>query len=267
MAIDRTAVEQLAGMLADREGRRRPGPRPSADHPGMDVADAYRVQQELIARRVARTGERVVGHKIGATNPVVQRQFGVDTPDFGHLLSGMMVADGGTIDVGELIAPRVEAEIAFVLGATLAGPDVGVADVMAATTAIAPALEIIDTRIDGWDLTFVDTVADNGSSARAVVGDRFVAPTAVDLRTVGVVLEIDGQVRDTGAGAASLGHPARAVAWLARALSEYGQPLRAGHIVLSGSLTATPAVAAGNTVRAHFGGLGSVGCAFYDGAA
>lgn len=254
-------IDELAAELWRRERAHQAGP-PVAAAARLDLADAYRVQLRGIAQRCSDGGARVVGHKIGATNTVIQQLFGVDTPDFGHLLDDMVLADGVAIDADELITPRVEVELAFLLGTPLRGPGVRVADVLVATVAIAPALEVIDSRIADWNISFEDTVADNGSSARVVLGERVAAPADLDLRTLGVVLEVDAQVVSTGAGAASLGHPARAVAWLANALAAHGGQLDRGHIVLSGSLTTAPLVTDGMHVAGHFAGLGSIHCSF-----
>ncbi|MFI6985242.1 2-keto-4-pentenoate hydratase [Embleya sp. NPDC050154] len=262
MRLTEHEVRALAEQLWSREKDGRPGPPLIRAYPGLDVDDAYRVQREGIALRRGESGALVVGHKIGATSLVVQDLFGVETPDFGHLTDDMVVDDNARIDTTPLIAPRVEAEIAFLLGASLRGPKISVRDVLTATHAVVPALEIIDTRITDWDIAFVDTVADNGSAAKVVLGERFVRPDALDLRTVGVFLEINGVVRETGAGAASLGHPAHAVAWLARALARYDEGLDKGHIILSGSLTGAPPVAPGDRVTACFDRLGPVRCSF-----
>jgi 2-oxopent-4-enoate hydratase len=257
--------EQLDTMAAELWRRLRladAGPPVMAALPNLDVADAYRIQIRSIDQRCADTKAHVVGHKIGATNPVIQQLFGVGAPDFGHLLDDMVVTDGAVIDIDRLIAPRVEIEVAFLLAAPLCGPGVTVADVLVATAGIVPVFEVIDSRITDWNITIEDTVADNGSSAMVVLGERVLGPTEVDLRTIGAVLEIDGDVVATGAGAASLGHPARAVAWLANALAAHGQQLERGHLVLSGALTTAPPVRAGTTVRGHIAHLGAIDCSF-----
>lgn len=257
--------EQLDAMASELWRRQRSaeaGLPVIASLPGLDVADAYRIQLSGVTKRCAETGSRVVGHKIGATNPVIQQLFGVDMPDYGTLLDDMVLADGAVINVDELIAPRIEIEVAFILGDPVRGPGATVAEVLMATTAVAAAFEVIDSRIADWDITFEDTVADNGSSALVVLGERIRAPIDVDLRTIGAVLEIDDQVVATGAGAASLGHPARAVAWLANALAAHGGQLERGHVVLSGALTTAPPVRAGMSVCAHLAHLGSIRCTF-----
>jgi 2-oxopent-4-enoate hydratase len=264
--MSRTCTDEQLDMMASELWRRHrsaeAGPPVITTLPDLDIDDAYRIQLRGIAQRCVETNARVVGHKIGATNPVIQQLFGIDSPDFGHLLDDMVLGDGAVIDVGQLISPRVEIEVAFLLGSPLGGPGVTVADVLVATAAIAPVFEVIDSRIADWDITVADTIADNGSSALVVLGERVLAPTEVDLRAIGAVLELDGDVVATGAGAASLGHPARAVAWLANALATHGQQLERGHLVLSGALTTAPPVRAGTTVRGHIAQLGSIHCSF-----
>lgn len=228
---------------------------------GMDPADAYAIQESYAGLR-AGEGDVLTGRKIGCTNEVVQRSFGIDTPDYGHLFDSMLVPDGGEIDRAGLIAPMAEAEIAFVLSADLTGPDLTSADVLAATAAVAPALEIIDSRITDWRIAFVDTVADNGSSARYVVGEQRPYDSSIDLLNEHVRLTDNSGELDSGIGSAALGDPAAAVAWLANALSSYGRGLRAGEVVLSGSLTRTVPVETGQTYVATFDTLGSVRCTF-----
>ena len=229
--------------------------------PGISIDDAYRIQLRTIARRVE-AGERHVGKKIGLTAPVVQKMFGVDQPDFGHLLSGMSYSSGQTLSAARFIQPKAEGEIAFLLGRDLSGPGVTAAEVLAATDFVMPCFEIVDSRIRDWQIKVQDTVADNGSSAAFVIGDRAISPQAIDLSTVGLVLEKNGELVGTGAGAASLGHPANAVAWLANALGRYGIPLKAGEVILSGSLSVMFPVAAGDHIRMSLGQVGSASCRF-----
>lgn len=227
----------------------------------MSLADAYAVQQAYV--EIRRTeGARIVGRKVGATNPVIQRLFDIDQPDYGVLFDDMMLADGARIARSRLIQPMVEVEIAFILGGPLRGPNVTTPQAMLATSAVVPCFEIIDSRIEEWHITVFDTVSDNGSSARCVLGDRVVPPIGIDLRLLGVVLERNGEVVSTGAGAAALGHPAAAVAWLANTLAWYGDALEAGDVVLPGALTTAVSAAAGDHFEAHFAGLGRVSCRF-----
>jgi 2-keto-4-pentenoate hydratase len=262
-ALDAAKIDQLARRLYADERAARAGEPLSDAYPDMTVDDAYAVQLGYIAARTA-AGARVVGHKVGCTNSVIQQLFNIDEPDYGHLLDDMLMVDGAAISMRSLVQPRVEPEIAFVLRTPLRGPGVTPTHVLLATAGVLPCFEIIDSRIVDWRIKFVDTVADNGSSARCVLGDRLVAVDALDLRLLGVVLERNGEVVATGAGAAALGHPAAAVAWLANTLAARGQFLDAGHIVLPGALTTAPPARAGDVFHASFAGLGTVRCRFVD---
>jgi 2-keto-4-pentenoate hydratase len=229
----------------------------SSRYPDLSVADAYAIQEHNAARW-ASAGDPVVGRKIGLTSAPMQRLLGVSEPDFGALHASMRDEDGDTVAVDRLIAPRIEAELGFVLATDLAGPGVDALRSRAAIAGVAPALELIDSRIADWKITLVDTVADNGSSARFVLAPTLTALDGLDLRTLGCVLSIDGEVVQTGAGAAALGNPLRCVAWLANKLAEFGQHLHAGDVVLSGSLHAAVDIAPGQTIRAEFSRLGAV---------
>ena len=225
----------------------------------LSIDDAY-VVQTLGREQRLRAGPRVVGHKIGLTSLAMQEMVGVDQPDYGYLLDSMVSADGTTLDAATLIAPRVEAEIAFYLARPLAGPAITVQDVLAATESIAPALEVIDSRIVDWRITIVDTIADNASSAHAVVGARQSADQ-LDLAGLTMVMDVDG-TQVEGRGDAVLGHPAEAVAWLARALHRQGEALEAGDLVLSGALARALPVAPGARAHAVLDVLGSVTATF-----
>ena len=207
-------------------------------------------------------GARVVGRKIGCTSQALQQLFGIDTPDFGHLFDDMLVLDGSTVDTQRLIAPMVEPEIAFLLADSLKGPGLSGADALAATAEVMPALEVIDSRIAGWDIGFCDTVADNGSSARFVLGEPITLPTDVDLGSEHVSLRRDGVELGAADATAVLGHPANAVAWLGNALAEFDRGLGAGQIVLAGSITKASRVGANEGYEAVFSTLGRVGCRF-----
>ncbi|GAA5015027.1 2-keto-4-pentenoate hydratase [Kitasatospora paranensis] len=226
-----------------------------------DVAAAYAVQRFAVDRAVA-AGRRVAGRKIGLTSPAVQRQLGVGQPDFGALMADMAVPDGGLVPVGRLLQPKVEAEVALVLGADLPHADCTVADVIRAVDFALPALEIVDSRIAGWDITITDTVADNASSGLFVLGGTPVPLTAVDLRAVAMTLTQDGREVSRGTGADCLGGPLNAAVWLASTLASMGDPLRAGDIVLTGALGPMAAAAPGDSFEAHITGLGSVRVAF-----
>jgi 2-keto-4-pentenoate hydratase len=218
--------------------------------------------QELLTRARVLDGGRVTGRKIGLTSPAVQAQLGVDQPDFGVLFEDMACPQDRPIDRGRLMQPRIEAEIAFVLAADLDG-DVDVAAARAAVGEVVPALEIVDSRIAGWDITFVDTVADNASSGLYVLGDGAGPLGDRDLTSVEMSMtRADGSVVSTGSGAACLGDPVNALVWLARTAAELGAPLRAGDVVLSGALGPMVPVAPGDAFAAELSGLGTVRASF-----
>jgi 2-keto-4-pentenoate hydratase len=256
------ALERLAGARATG----RPCPPVRTLLPAGDIGAAYAVQAAWVAGQVA-AGGTIVGRKIGLTNPAVQAQFGVDQPDFGTLLSTMDCPAGDPIDVGRLLQPRIEAEIAFVLARDLDAKDIGPDDVLAATESVVAALEIVDSRIAGWDISIIDTVADNASSGLFTLGPDRCPPGRLDLAACPMRLwnQTDEAV-STGSGAACLGHPASAVAWLAATARSYGQPLRAGEIVLSGALGPLVPIQAGDRFTAEIGGLGRVTAAFSEGS-
>ena len=226
-----------------------------------DVLAAYRVQEESTLAGL-REGRRLVGRKIGLTAKSVQRQLGVDQPDYGMLFADLEVADGEEIAAGVLVSPRVEAEMAFVLGRDLTGASPTIADVMRAIDAVLPAIEIVDSRIAGWDIRIADTIADNASSGRFVLGGPWRGLAGLDLRMSGMVMERLGEPVSTGAGAACLGNPLIAVQWLASKMAEVGRPLVAGDIVMSGALGAMVPARSGDYFEARINGLGSVRVAF-----
>jgi 2-oxopent-4-enoate/cis-2-oxohex-4-enoate hydratase len=226
-------------------------------HPEITVDDAYRIQQRLNARRVA-AGETIVGKKIGVTSQAVMSMLGVNQPDFGMLTNAMVHNEGEAIDAATLIQPKAEGEIAFLLKKDLVGPGVSAADVLAATEGVMACFEIVDSRIRDWKIRIQDTVADNASCGVFVLGDRVVDPRRVDLQTCGMVLEKNGEVAVTGAGAATMGSPLTAMAWLANTLGRLGIGLKAGEVVLSGALGAMVPVRAGDSLRVAIGGIG--GC-------
>ena len=229
--------------------------------PGLEPADAYAIQQANIGRRLA-DGATVIGHKVGLTSAAMRRLLGVGEPDFGHLLDDMVVRDGAGVFVSRFCRPRVEPEICFRLARPLRGPGVTVEDVLAATDAVAPALEIVDSRIRDWRITLVDTVADNASSAGLVCGPWSPLTDVPDLASLLVDLVVDGERVASGSGTEVLGHPAAAVAWLANTLSAYGTSLEPGHLVLPGAMTAAPFVTAGQKAEARFTALGPVSVTF-----
>lgn len=230
---------------------------PLSEDADLDVESAYAVQRLNIERRVA-GGAKIVGYKVGLTSEAIQEWLGVDQPDFGTLLDTMEIADGGVLDLSKLLQPRAEGEVAFLIDHELAGPGVGAADVIAATRAVLPAIEIIDSRIADWKITFEDTVADNASSGMFVLGTRPVPLEKVRLRTSGLALRKNGRVVSTGAGAACLGNPTNAVAWLANRLGSVGESIPAGSVVLSGAMGPVTELSAGDALVAEIAGMGSV---------
>lgn len=230
--------------------------------PDMTIEDAYQVQLRIIARRVEQDGERVIGRKIGLTSKAVQAMLGVDQPDFGHLTSAMVYGDGEAVPLDRLLQPKAEGEIAFVLKRDLSGPGVAAADVLRATEAVMPCFEIVDSRVRDWKIKIQDTVADNASSGVFLMGDRAVDPHDVDLELCGMVLERNGEVVHTGAGAAALGSPLNCVAWLANTLGRLGMTLKAGEVILSGALAAMVPAVRGDNLRVSIGGIGSVSVRF-----
>ena len=225
----------------------------------VDVAGAYAVQT-INTRLWEAEGRRIVGRKAGLTAKAVQVQLGVDQPDFGVLFDDMRVADGGRLDPARTIQPKAEAEIAFVLGADLTSADTTPEQVAAAVARVHAAIEIVDSRIADWKITFADTVADNGSSAFFVLADTGVPIAGLDLEGAAMEMTVNGKVASTGVGAAALGNPLNAAAWLARTLSERGDPLKAGDIVLAGALGPMATLTPGDVVRARVAGIGE--CSF-----
>jgi 2-oxo-3-hexenedioate decarboxylase len=252
-----TLTTEWADRLEAARRDRAPIERATPAVPALTLAEAYAVQDELTTRREA-AGDRVIGTKLGLTSRAKQAQMGVAEPVYGRLFAGTLHGAESPLDVGTLIHPRVEPEIVFAIGQRLAGPGVTTADVLRATTAVCGGLEIIDSRFANYSFTAADVVADNTSEAKIVLGPRMVPPADLDLSLVGVLLEVDGELVATAAGAATLGHPAEAVASVANWLGSRGQAIEAGWLVLSGSLTAAVPLVAGSHVTATFGHLGSV---------
>lgn len=238
-----------------------PIPPLTVSYPNLDVARAYWVQRRNLARHVG-AGAQLRGHKIGLTSAPMQTLLGVNEPDFGYVLDTMMLADGTTVPRGGFCAPRVEPEVAFLLRAPLRGPGVTVDEVLAATEAVAAALEVVDSRIADWRITLADTVADNASSGAVVLGKWVPMSDAPALRATTAALYRNDALVETGQGTAVMGDPAAAVAWLANALSEYGTAIEAGQFVMSGSYTTAAFVEAGDRASATITGLGTVGLSF-----
>jgi 2-keto-4-pentenoate hydratase len=258
--MDERQLREIADRL-NRAERERVAIDPPASSAALSIADAYRIQTINVERRVA-AGRRIVGGKVGLTSLAMQKMMGVNEPDFGHLFDDMIVESGAECRVGELMLPRIEPEVAFVLSRELRGPGVTREAVMTATEYVTPALEIIDTRIRDWKITLADTIADNASSAKVVLGAERIAPRRFDLAAIAMQLEKNGTMVEEGVGAAVLGHPAEPVAWLANKLAEFGESLAASSIVIPGALCRAVDVASGDSITARFGPLGSVSVKF-----
>ncbi len=229
--------------------------------PGITIDDAYRIQLRMIRHRID-AGETVIGRKIGVTSKAVMQMLGVDQPDFGHLLSGMAANEGEAIRADSMIAPRAEAEVAFVLERDLHGPGLTAADVLRATAFVMPCFEIVDSRIRDWKIRIQDTVADNASCGLLVLGGMRRHPRDLDLALAGMVLEKNGELISTSTGASVQGSPVNAVAWLANTLGRLGIVLKAGEVILSGSQSPLVPVMAGDSLHCSVGGLGSTGVRF-----
>lgn len=233
----------------------------SDSYDNLSIADAYAIQRMNIEKQIA-AGQRAVGCKIGLTSKAVQQQLGVDTPDFGIMLDGMQYGDGELIPASILAQPKIEAEIAFVIGRDITVSNPGHLDVINAIEYALPALEIVGSRIANWKIRIADTIADNASSSAFVLGTSPRKISAFDLRLCGMVMEQRGNPVTVGAGAACLGNPINAVVWLARTMSQLGTPLREGDVVLSGALGPMVPVTPGDIFEARINGLGSVRAAF-----
>lgn len=233
----------------------------TAQYPDMTVEDAYSIQLENISKKVA-AGEKVIGLKVGLTSKAMQNLLGVNEPDYGHLTDKMLIAEGDCCSIKELIQPKVEGELAFCLNKTLKGPGVTIADVYNATGWVVPSIEIVDSRIKDWKINLNDTIADNGSSAKVILGGRMTKIEDIDMRLIGMTLEKNGELLSSGTGAEVWGNPAAAVAWLANKLSEFDIELKEGNIILSGAVTAAVPAEAGDTFTVSFAGMGSVSVKF-----
>jgi 2-keto-4-pentenoate hydratase len=251
----------LAADLAQAERSRQPIPPLTAAHLDIDVMDAYEIQLINIRQRVAE-GARVVGHKVGLSSLAMQQMMGVDEPDYGHLLDEMQVFENKPVTAANYLYPRVEVEVGFILAHDLPGVACTEDDVLAATVALVPSIELIDTRITDWKIALCDTIADNASSAGFVLGAARVAPSDTDITQIEAVLTCNGEMVAKGRSDAVLGNPVTAVAWLARKVESFGVRLRAGDIVLPGSCTRAIDARPGDNFVADFTGLGSVRLSF-----
>ncbi len=255
------AVESYALALHRAEQQRIPIAPLSERNPALTPEQAYAIQRAWQQIKY-QEDVHLVGHKIGLTSLAMQRQLGVDQPDYGFLLDTMVVSSGSTLAIRDFIAPRIEPEIAFWLADDVRGPGVTAPQVLAATHHVCAALELVDSRIEAWRIKLVDTIADNASSARVIVSEQGVDPRDLDLAVEFVTLTCNGSVVGSGNGAAVLGHPAEAVAWLANKLAEFGVGLLAGQLVLPGAMCAAASVHAEETYCATFSHLGEVSICF-----
>lgn len=253
--------DELAADLAEAERSRVPIGPLTTGNPDIDVVDAYEIQLINIRQRVAE-GAKVIGHKVGLSSKAMQEMMGVDEPDYGHLLDEMAVFEDRPVPAGRYLYPRVEVEVGFVLADDLPGEGCTEDDVLAATAAFAPAIELIDTRIRDWKIKLCDTIADNASSAGWVLGEARVSPKDIDIQSIDAVLTRNGEVVAKGRSDAVLGNPVTAVAWLARKVDSFGVRLKAGDIVLPGSCTKAFDATPGDDFVADFDGLGSVHLSF-----
>ncbi|TVT33854.1 2-keto-4-pentenoate hydratase [Amycolatopsis rhizosphaerae] len=259
--MEPTAVREAAAQLLLAYEKGEPTVPVIQSFPEATITDAYRIQQEQVRSWVA-AGDVIKGHKVGLASRAMQQQMGVDQPDYGHLLAGMFHLEHEPIAAEKYLQPRIEPEIAFVLGRRLSGPGVTVADAIRAVDFVLPALEIVDSRIKDWNISIVDTVADNASSGGVVLGSKPTLLTDLDLRPVGCTLQLGGEMVATGAGGAVLGSPVNALVWLANTIGPLGIDLEPGHVVLPGSMTRAYPVRAGDTVTADMGALGTVTAVF-----
>lgn len=263
MTVNKAAViDRIAHELYLAEKLKRPVEKYAEQYPDLDEALAYQVQERLIEIKCKEENTKRAGRKLGLTSKAKQQMMGVHEPSYGVLLQNMQVFEDEPVSIDPFIHAKVEPEIAFIFNRELRGPAVSAAEVLAATAFIAPALEIIDSRFQGFSFTLADAVADNSSSSRFMIGERFYHPDELDLKLMGFVFKKNGEVIATGAGAAVMGHPARAAAWLVNKLYKSGQSVQPGEIVLSGSLSGAAAIAAGDHFSASFDGMGTIEARF-----
>jgi 2-oxo-hept-3-ene-1,7-dioate hydratase len=252
--------KKAADILVAAEQERKQAVQLSKTWPAISMEDAYAISTEVINRKIA-AGAKLIGHKVGLTSKAMQRSSQIDEPDYGHLLDSMMIADGARMAHENFCLPRVEVELAFILGKTLRGPGVGLPDVLRATECVVPAIEIVDARLQDPRKIF-DTVADNGAAAGIVIGGRPVGPLDLDLRWVGGIMYRNAEIEETGLAAGVLGHPALGVSWLANKLGQHGVALEPGHLILAGSFTRVVFARKGDTLHADFGQLGGIAVQF-----
>lgn len=254
-------IQQLGGDLYNAMVNKTPLA-PLTDQHNLSLDDAYHISLAFLQKRLD-AGEKIIGKKIGLTSLAVQTMLGVDQPDFGYLTDAMAFSQGEEMPISsQLMQPKAEGEIAFILKKDLLGPGITNAQVLAATECVIPCFEVVDSRVKDWKIKIQDTIADNASCGLFVLGDQAVSPRSVDLRTCGMVVEKNGKIISTGAGAAALGSPVNCVTWLANKLGEFGIPLKAGEVILSGSLVPLEPVVAGDFMQVSIGGIGNASVRF-----
>lgn len=257
-------INEIAQSLLQAE-QNRTAIKPIIDtNQALTIEQAYQISKAVLDLRSQRDGVRVVGRKVGITSKAVQQWLKVDQPDFGYITNDRVISDPGVLSSSVFIQPRIEGEIAFILKHDLAGPGLTATDIIRATDFILPALEVVDSRIENWQITIQDTVADNASSGYCVLGQKPVLLSELDLSLAGMSLYENGRVGSTGTGAACLGHPVNAVVWLANTLGQLGEVLKAGEIIMSGALGPVLNVKENNHYRMVLAGIGDVSCYFTD---
>ncbi|MDL2272867.1 2-keto-4-pentenoate hydratase [Desulfovibrio sp. OttesenSCG-928-I05] len=261
--MNEQTIASIAQALCDAEKSSLTIEKLSVAYPGITVEDAYKIQLEAVKLK-EKQGQVIVGKKIGLTNLVMQKAMGITEPDYGHVMDANMAAQDVPLSMSTLVRPSIEAEIAFVLGRDIKGPGITAATVMAAAEGILASFEIVDCRFHDSKIALADTIADNASCGRIILGSRMIPLEGIDLRTIGLVLEKNGTIIDMGVSAAVLGSPAASVAWLANKIASFGVYLKAGEVIMSGSFTNIHPISAGDNFTAHFGGVGSVKASFVE---
>lgn len=252
-------IEEIAESLFKRERERKTMSPLTEKYPGITIEDSYKIQSSVLKRK---KNEKVVGKKIGLTSKPMQDLLGVNEPDYGYITDKMVIPEGDPVNISELIQPKIEGEIAFVFGKKLKGPGVTASEVLKKTIGVLPAIEVIDSRIKDWKIKIQDTIADNASSARVILGGKLTSIEDFDLRLVGMILEKNGKILSTGAGAAVLDDPAQSVAWLVNKLSEFNVDINSNEFVMSGSLVKAEDVKSGDCITVAFDRLGKVSTRF-----
>lgn len=259
--LDHQALAAIVDGLLEARRSRTPIPRLTSRYPDMTVEDSYAVQK-LWSNRMQQAGRTLVGRKIGLTSKAMQAATGITEPDYGVIFDDMVLENGSTLAWDQYTHPRVEVELAFVLGKPLSGPNCSIFDVLDATDYVVPALEILDSRIEMEGRTIVDTISDNAAMGAMVIGGNPVKPRDIDLRWVAALLYRNQAIEETGVAAGVLNHPAAGVYWLANKLAAHGTALGAGEIILAGSFTRPMWVSKGDSVYADYGQLGTITCRF-----